>query len=109
MKMLVSDPSPSVMAYYENLMRTHGIGTNYKYGPPGYGPSEIWVMKDEHFDRAQALVRRYPATPVQQDGDWVCPRCKEAVEGVFECCWNCETSRPKKPNHFPQPTPRAAD
>ena len=29
---------------------------------------------------------------------WSCPKCAESVDGDFECCWNCGTSRDGQPD-----------
>lgn len=35
---------------------------------------------------------------------WTCPKCREQLEGQFDKCWECGTTRPAGPNPPMQPT-----
>ncbi len=49
---------------------------------------EVWVERDEDFDRALAVVRGYEAA--QPDtGEVRCAVCGESSPAHFGVCWNC--------------------
>ncbi|RYD83023.1 MAG: hypothetical protein EOP84_08540 [Verrucomicrobiaceae bacterium] len=100
MKLLISDPSPGVMAYYEELLSEHGFSirhTNYGSlgGSSGQCP-ELWIMHDEDFDAASTLIQEFPhLTSPEERTSWTCPKCSEVIEPEFDTCWNCSTPRPR--------------
>jgi hypothetical protein len=59
--------------------------------------TEVWVLREDA-ERArrviEALRARTPGGDGQQPKPWVCPRCREAVEGGFDLCWSCGAERP---------------
>lgn len=48
---------------------------------------EIWV-KEEKETCALALIRLTLETE-RSSPEWVCPQCRERLEGQFKSCWNC--------------------
>lgn len=62
----------------------------------------VWVHQDDLL-RARAVVAEFeqrsassqPATDsAPAPAPWVCPKCRETVEGQFTDCWSCQTPRP---------------
>ncbi|GHE22363.1 DUF2007 domain-containing protein [Halomonas urumqiensis] len=55
--------------------------------PLGECEPEVWVAPHNR-ERAEGLIR----AAMEGGGsaaDWICPRCGERIDGVFEACWNC--------------------
>lgn len=57
--------------------------------PPVVAKPELWVMSDNDYPAAYELVQAELAHQSQPKHAWVCPKCKEKLEGQFEVCWNC--------------------
>ncbi len=58
---------------------------------------ELWVLKDEDYDRAVSLLQEYHRAVAQPAaaGQWACPSCGESVPSNFDACWKCEAPRPE--------------
>ncbi|HEV7475505.1 MAG TPA: DUF2007 domain-containing protein [Pyrinomonadaceae bacterium] len=54
---------------------------------------EIWIMNDEDYPRAKAIVDALRNAKVATHEAWTCPGCGEAIEGQFTSCWNCGSER----------------
>ena len=54
---------------------------------------QLWVA-DEDVERALQIIDTSVDKESQQ-GNWVCPKCKEKIEAQFTECWNCGTTRSK--------------
>ncbi|WP_414828282.1 DUF2007 domain-containing protein [Alteromonas sp. H39] len=56
---------------------------------------EIWIVDDNWFPRAQAVVDAMPEplASTQSADPWQCPQCGEVNGGAFEVCWQCEQPR----------------
>ena len=77
-----------------------GAGLSDARGELPMGPAtspQIWVPKSSErrarqlcaeWERLRDTARAGPAPA------WTCPRCGERVEGHFDICWNCESTRP---------------
>ena len=59
----------------------------------GFSP-EVWVERDEDFDRALALISAWSGSTKNQGSPWTCPACGEVSEAAFDTCWNCGYERP---------------
>ena len=58
---------------------------------------ELWVMKDEQYQRARRLIDEFKAVAQESAGHaWHCPVCGESVDPGFDLCWNCATPRVKE-------------
>ncbi|MEJ2694554.1 MAG: DUF2007 domain-containing protein [Candidatus Thiodiazotropha sp.] len=58
---------------------------------------ELWVMKDEQYQRARWLIDEFKAAANDPAGEsWRCPVCGEVVDPGFDLCWNCATPRIKQ-------------
>ncbi|MCW4152480.1 DUF2007 domain-containing protein [Halomonas sp. 18H] len=92
--------NPLLVGHVANLLEADGIPVerrNMTLGgaagelPPMECEPEVWVAA-QHQAWAESLIeqmRRRTSRP-----GWVCPVCAEALDGVFDCCWNCGTDRP---------------
>lgn len=86
-----------------DLLEARGIEARvfgeYTYGAPGVNPlawPAVWVMEDEDFDAAKALIREYEEAArraAARDPDasrrWRCRHCGEWNEETFAMCWKC--------------------
>tara|TARA_R100001132_G_C3222407_1_gene60512 strand:+ start:147 stop:467 length:321 start_codon:yes stop_codon:yes gene_type:complete len=50
---------------------------------------ELWILDDQDFDRASALIETEIENPVTR-ATWICSSCSEENEGSFEICWKCQ-------------------
>jgi len=49
---------------------------------------EVWVIRDEDYERGRKIVQQYEATP--QTNDIIqCPACGEENPANFQLCWQC--------------------
>lgn len=58
---------------------------------------KVWVINDDDFTRADALLRQFLQGEAARDHaheHWRCGRCHEAIEGQFTACWQCGGVRP---------------
>jgi hypothetical protein len=54
---------------------------------------ELWVLKDEDFERALTLLQDWEqAKPLASTG-WTCPGCGERHKKEFTSCWKCGQER----------------
>ena len=54
---------------------------------------EIWIMNDEDYPRAKAIVDALRNAKVETPDAWTCPNCGEPIEGQFTSCWKCGSER----------------
>ena len=97
MKRLASNESLAEIGHLKNVLEQAGIRCIVKNeqlsGALGEIPfldciPELWVLRDDQLDRAQALVERERSTAVESSA-WRCRYCSESNEGQFSACWNC--------------------
>ncbi|MDP1558667.1 MAG: DUF2007 domain-containing protein [Nitrosomonas sp.] len=50
---------------------------------------EVWVIRDEDYERARAIVYTYEKTPIAP-GIILCPNCGEENPRNFQLCWHCD-------------------
>lgn len=50
---------------------------------------EVWVIRDEDYERGRTIVQSYEKTPPEL-GTVVCPTCGEVNPRNFQLCWHCE-------------------
>ena len=60
---------------------------------PAQCSPEIWILNDQDYPRAKAIVDAVRHAEVETHDPWVCPDCGEAIEGQFTSCWNCGRER----------------
>lgn len=49
---------------------------------------EVWIVRDEDFERGKRIVATYENTPVAT-GNVHCPSCHEENPANFQLCWKC--------------------
>ncbi|MBX3630504.1 MAG: DUF2007 domain-containing protein [Nitrosomonas sp.] len=49
---------------------------------------EIWVMRDDDYERGRKIVQQYEALP-QSNQMISCPACGEENPDNFQICWQC--------------------
>lgn len=49
---------------------------------------EVWLLEDDWYARANALIEDLRHLPVESDS-WVCDECGEENDGNFKLCWQC--------------------
>jgi hypothetical protein len=57
----------------------------------------VWVKNDKQYDSAQELLIAFlkgSFAPINGGEKWVCPDCREELEGQFTNCWNCGALHP---------------
>ncbi len=50
---------------------------------------ELWVLRDEDYDRAVMVMEDEPQHHEEDQSDWVCGRCGETHGHEFSKCWKC--------------------
>ena len=61
--------------------------------PLGECEPQVWVAVHNR-DRAEALTHDALRGRGEPMPAWVCPRCGEQPDGVFDTCWQCTAPRP---------------
>ncbi len=81
-----------------NLLEAEGIRATVKNEmlssamgelPPAECLAELWVMRSEDAERAEAILRR----PAPSGPDWACGSCGEVSGPQFAQCWKCGATR----------------
>jgi hypothetical protein len=57
--------------------------------PPMIAWPQLWLMNDEDFARGQECIEEELSHRAVGSAAWLCPKCKEKLEGQFEICWQC--------------------
>ncbi len=59
---------------------------------------EVWIVDDDRFAAARAVVADYEARlrGERTGSPWRCPRCGETVDGELDLCWSCGEARPPR-------------
>lgn len=50
---------------------------------------EVWVVRDEDYERGRMIVHSYEETPLEL-GTVTCPACGEVNPRNFQLCWHCQ-------------------
>src|SRR5574341_200368 len=102
MKMLYTAQVPLMIDHLKNILESGGIecvGRNAYLGaamgeiPPIECWPELWVVDDERYEEAKAVLKGALSPVVGLEKPWKCKHCGETIEGQFSECWNCG-SRP---------------
>jgi uncharacterized protein YlaI len=100
MKRLTQAPNLALATLWADMLTQGGIDASvqrmYSSGiageiPPDQALPEVWVLDDTRLEEARRLLHELRSPPVRH---WVCPGCRERVDGPFEECWNCGTAMP---------------
>ncbi len=49
---------------------------------------EVWVTRDEDYERGKRIVQNYEKTPISTNNIH-CPQCGEENPVNFQLCWKC--------------------
>jgi hypothetical protein len=99
-KRLTTAPNLALATLWADLLTRAGVATSVQRAyassiagevPPDQTLPELWVRDDAQCERARQLLDEL-THPVQRH--WICPACRELVEGPFEECWNCGAAMP---------------
>ena len=102
MKRLYSAKDPLMIGHLKNVLAAAGIpcvarkvDLSSAAGelPPVECWPELWVLDDDKFGRAQAVLKKALAPLRVVKKAWVCAGCSETIEGQFSECWNCGRDR----------------
>jgi len=105
MKLVFDHIDYTIVGHLQGLLEAEGIKTELRNleGSSAAGGvpftqvyPEVWVLNNADEARAKAIVKEFrAAADAEKPGpDWICPVCKERVEGVFSQCWNCGAAAP---------------
>lgn len=103
MKMVHSCHDPLLANHLRNLLEQEGIRCSIVHDHLASGagelpPTECWPelwCSDKEEQRARALLGEILTLGKQPSVPWTCPGCREEIEGQFNLCWNCLSSRPE--------------
>jgi hypothetical protein len=56
--------------------------------PPLDALPEVWLLEDDWYARANALIDDLRHLPTEGDS-WICASCEEENDGNFKLCWQC--------------------
>ena len=77
----------------ECVVRNLYLGAAMGEIPPIECWPELWVVDDERYEEAEAVLKGALSPVVGLEKPWKCKGCGETIEGQFTECWNCG-SRP---------------
>ena len=97
---LTESPSLVELRLLAGYLEQEGIETTvlneHQGGTPGVPHwalsvwAELWVSRENQYEKAKALFARYRRERTQPPGpEWQCPACSEANPASFESCWQC--------------------
>jgi hypothetical protein len=102
MKKLYCAKDPLMIGHLRNVLAAHGIdcvtrkvdlATGAGELPPTECWPELWIMDDEAFSDAEAILKKTLAPMVVVRRAWICAGCGEEIEGQFSECWKCGRGR----------------
>jgi len=86
----------------QSVLESNGIETFLKnqfgFGGTGELPfvetvPQLFILHERDLARARDLLAEVMA-PGHGGESWLCPACREQVDGDFGRCWNCGAARP---------------
>jgi len=98
LKRIFSSYNRIAVHHARNLLEAEGIRAEVRNQflssamgelPPNECQTELWVLRDEDASRAEAVLRRPPASGPA----WKCPGCGETLGPQFTQCWKCGAYR----------------
>lgn len=109
MRKVFEHPASHEVGHYASILESHGIKASVRNEnasslvgevPFVAAYPELWVLDDDDYERAIALLAEYRSA--QPSGDaWTCPECGESVPGTFSGCWRCQALRPNDSDDSP--------
>jgi hypothetical protein len=100
MRRLASAPNLALATLWADMLCAAGIQTSVQRAlassiagelPPDQALPELWVADEAQWAQGRQVLDELQHPPTHR---WACSGCGEIVEGPFEQCWNCGTSRP---------------
>jgi hypothetical protein len=100
MKRLTTAPNIAIATLWADMLTGGGIAASVQRYfassiageiPPDQALPEVWITDETQFDAAQSLLHELRHPPHRR---WVCPACREQINGPFEQCWNCGAAMP---------------
>ena len=101
MKKVYSADNLVASGYIKNLLESCNIDCIIKNQnlagaigeiPPIECWPEVWIINDENFSEATAIINSTFQDNPQENNWWKCP-CGETLEGQFSACWHCGAER----------------
>jgi hypothetical protein len=98
MKRVYCAKDPLMVGHLRNVLALYGIecvtrkldlNTGAGELPPVECWPELWILDDERFAQAQAVLTKTLAPVKAVKKSWVCWGCGEQIEGQFSECWKC--------------------
>ena len=98
MKKLYTAQDPLTISHLKNILETGGVEcvvrNTYLASAAGEIPPiecwpELWVVEDERYEEAQAVIKQTLAPVRGLEKSWKCRNCGETIDGQFSECWNC--------------------
>src|ERR1035437_4758223 len=56
---------------------------------------ELCILDAKDYSKAQKMLDEWRQSEAQPHASWLCPQCKETIEGQFTSCWKCGNEREK--------------
>jgi hypothetical protein len=91
-----------MVGHLRNVLALHGIEcvtrkldltTGAGELPPVECWPEVWIVEDELFAEAEAILKKTLAPVKAVRKLWLCSGCAEQIEGQFSECWKCGRER----------------
>jgi Putative prokaryotic signal transducing protein len=101
---IYSSPVLAIVSNVKNVLELNGISctiTNEFLSagagelPPIEAWPQLWVAEVDA-ERASEIIETAEKDLGEPQETWVCPKCREEIEGQFSDCWNCGTVRNHK-------------
>ena len=102
MRKLYESSNLTLISIVNSTLQDEQIATLLKnIHPPAAGEitrvnawPEIWLMNDKDYEKAKTILITFMQQEAQADHNtWDCKQCNEIIEGQFNICWNCGTSK----------------
>jgi uncharacterized protein YlaI len=100
MRRLTTAPNLAIATLWADMLKQGGFDASVQRAyassiagemPPDQCLPEVWVMDDSTHAEAAALLAQLRNAPYRH---WVCPGCREQIEGPFDQCWSCGAAMP---------------
>ena len=91
-----SAPVLANVAILEAALKSHGIACEIRGAPLGGAAGELppvetwpelWILDEATADQARQIIQQAALEPPKASRLWICPQCREDVEGQFSECW----------------------
>ena len=103
MRRLTTAPNLAIATLWADLLCQGGFEASVQRAyassiagevPPDQCLPEVWIMDDHRHAEALSLLAQLRNAPARH---WVCPSCRERIDGPFEQCWSCGAAMPRLP------------